>query len=199
MNKLFTPIFFHGHTEIYFLQRYIYQYCSNGYFITCRDITLAVDNGDATGSLLKYDPFTKQVSVLLTGLSGASGVAVSADGTFVLVGELIANRIKRFWIEGPERNTAKTFVEFPGGRVNRIRRTILGEFWVAVNVQISPSSTVTLPNMIKIDSSGDVLETVALDKEYENTRISEVQEHLGKYYIGSRNATVNFVGVYHAI
>ncbi|XP_059436086.1 protein STRICTOSIDINE SYNTHASE-LIKE 11-like [Corylus avellana] len=124
---------------------------------------------------------------------------ISGDGTFVLVGELIGNRIKRFWIKGPKCNTTETFVEFPGGRVNRIRRTILGDFWVAVNVDLNSTTTVSLPNRIKINSSGDVLETVVLDKEYNTTRISEVQERLGKYYIGSRYVNVNFVGVYDTI
>jgi strictosidine synthase len=184
--------------EIYFLQRYIYQYFYNGYFLTCRNFTQAVNNGDATGSLLKYNPMTKQVSVLLTGLSGASGVAVSADGTFVLVGELIGNRIKRLWIKGSKCNTAETFTEFPDGRVNRIRRTKLGDFWVAVNV-INPATNFILPTGRRINQFGTVLKTVRVDKEYNNTRISEVHEHHGEYYIGSRNATVNFVGVYDAI
>ena len=136
--------------------------------------------------------------MLLTGLSGASGVAVSADGTFVLVGELIGNRIKRVWIKGPKCNTTETFIELPG-RVNRIRRTQLGDFWVAVNVVINPVTGVTLPTGKRINPFGTVLETVTVDKEYNNTRISEVQEHLGKYYVGSRHENVNFVGVYDTL
>jgi len=144
---------------------------------------------------------TKEVTLLLSGLSGASGVAVSADGEFVLVGELIGKRIQKFWIKGLKSNTVETFITFEG-RVNRIRRTIFGDFWVAVNeiIIINPPTEVTRPTRIKIDPFGiTLLETVALDNEYGNTRISEVQEHLGAYYIGSRNVTVNFVGVYDTI
>lgn len=71
---------------------------------------------------------------------------------------------------------------------------------MAVNELINPPTDVTLPTRKKIDPFGTtILETVALDKEYGNTRISEVQEHLGSYYIGSRNVTLNFVGVYDTI
>lgn len=66
--------------------------------------------------------------MLLSGLSGASGVAVSADGEFVLVGELIGKRINKFWIKGLKRNTVETLITFQAGRVNRIRRTILA-YW----------------------------------------------------------------------
>ena len=41
---------------------------------------MAVTNNDKTGSLLKYDIRTKQVTELVTGLSGATGTAVSALG-----------------------------------------------------------------------------------------------------------------------
>ncbi|KAA8541126.1 hypothetical protein F0562_025128 [Nyssa sinensis] len=44
---------------------------------------------DATGRLLKYDPKTKNVTVLLRGLGGASRVAISRDGSFILVSEFM--------------------------------------------------------------------------------------------------------------
>ena len=74
----------------------------------------------------------------------------------------------------------------------------MGDFWVAVNV-INSSTIFILPTGRRINQFGTVLETVRVDKEYSNTRISEVHEHHGEYYIGSRNVTVNFVGVYNAI
>ncbi|KAB1218909.1 Strictosidine synthase 1 [Morella rubra] len=58
------------------------------------EIVLAVALGDNSGSLYKYDPRTKEVTVLLKGLALAGGVAVSKDGTFVLVSEFLANRIR---------------------------------------------------------------------------------------------------------
>ncbi|XP_024030329.1 protein STRICTOSIDINE SYNTHASE-LIKE 12 [Morus notabilis] len=60
------------------------------------EIQEAIDTGDATGRLLKYDNNTQQVTALLSGLSGAGGTSISSDGSFVLVSEFTANRIKKF-------------------------------------------------------------------------------------------------------
>lgn len=133
--------------------------------------------------------------MLLRRLSGAAGVAVSADGAFVLVSELIGQRIQRFWIRGPKINTAETFITFQG-RPNKIKRTGLGDFLVAVNVIINQSTQDILPTVVRINAFGTVVKRVALDKQYNNTRVTEVIEHLGKYYVGSQNVNVTFVGVY---
>lgn len=42
---------------------------------------------DDTGRLIKYNPTTKETTVLINKLRFANGVAVSKDGTFVLVVE----------------------------------------------------------------------------------------------------------------
>ncbi|GMQ11131.1 hypothetical protein CsSME_00053888 [Camellia sinensis var. sinensis] len=65
---------------------------------------------DATGRFMKYDPRTRQVSVLLRGLSRPSGVAVSSDRSFVLVSENSANRILKYWLRGPKANTAEILI-----------------------------------------------------------------------------------------
>ncbi|KAK7292091.1 hypothetical protein RIF29_07777 [Crotalaria pallida] len=61
------------------------------------------ENKDRSGRLFRYDPSTNQTTMLLSGLAVASGVAVSRDGSFVLV-ELVANRVTRFWLKGPRAN-----------------------------------------------------------------------------------------------
>jgi len=165
------------------------------YCLWCSNITQAILNGDATGSLLKYDPKTRQVTVLLTRLSGAAGVAVSADGAFVLVSEQIGQRIQRFWIRGPKSNTAETFITFQG-RPNKITRTGLGDFLVAVNVITNQSTQDVLPTVVRINAFGTVVKRVALDRQYNDTGVTEVIEHLGEYYIGSQYVNVTFVGVY---
>ncbi|XP_062158737.1 protein STRICTOSIDINE SYNTHASE-LIKE 12-like [Alnus glutinosa] len=159
------------------------------------NITQAILNGDATESLLKYDPKTRQVTVLLTRLSGAAGVAVSVEGAFVLVSEQIGQRIQRFWIKGPKRNTAETFITFQG-RPNKITRTGFGDFLVAVNVITNQSTQDVLPTVVRINAFGTVVKRVALDRQYNDTGVTEVIEHLGEYYIGSQYVNVTFVGVY---
>ncbi|XP_034677725.1 protein STRICTOSIDINE SYNTHASE-LIKE 10-like [Vitis riparia] len=54
---------------------------------------IAMQIGDKTGRLLKYDPRTKEVTVLLRGLSFSNGVALSEDKDFVLVTETTAAKI----------------------------------------------------------------------------------------------------------
>ncbi|XP_062158734.1 protein STRICTOSIDINE SYNTHASE-LIKE 12-like [Alnus glutinosa] len=159
------------------------------------NITQVILNGDATGSLLKYDPKTRQVTVLLTRLFGAARVAVSANGAFVLVSEQIGQRIQRFWIKGPKRNTTETFITFQG-RPNKITRTGLGDFLVAVNVITNQSTQNVLPTVVRINAFGTVVKRVALDRQYNDTGVTEVIDHLGEYYIGSQYVNVTFVGVY---
>nr|CAN78855.1 hypothetical protein VITISV_013355 [Vitis vinifera] len=171
--------------------------------IQLRNISRALASGnttqfssDATGRLLRYDPETKNVTVLLRGLSGAAGTAVSNDGMFVLVSEFNANRILKFWLRGPKASTAETFVSFRGRPVN-IKRTASGNFWVAVNVPNNQSPPTTILTGQRISYYGTILETVSFDDQYGgSTLITEVQQHLGALYIGANSA--NFVGIHMA-
>ncbi|CAL0327659.1 unnamed protein product [Lupinus luteus] len=76
-------------------------------FVATLDIDLdttaitMIDKRDSFGSLFKYDPSTNQTTVLLRGLEVASVVVVSRDDSFVLVSELVANIVWRFWLKGP--------------------------------------------------------------------------------------------------
>ncbi|CAL5442094.1 unnamed protein product [Camellia sinensis] len=98
------------------------------------NVTKIIQSGDTSARLLKYDPKTNQVIVFLTGLSGATGLAVSKDGAFILVTELITSQIRRFCVKGPKTNSVEILTYLPGNPDN-IRRTILGEFWVEANIQ----------------------------------------------------------------
>nr|POE69135.1 protein strictosidine synthase-like 12 [Quercus suber] len=114
-----------------------------------RNASVAVTNNDKTGSLLKYDIRTKQVTELVTGLSGAAGTAVSALGDFVLVSEYIGKRTQRLWLTGAKRNTTETFMSFQGNPDN-IKRASNGDFWVAVNaIKTSTQDTVPIREGVK--------------------------------------------------
>ncbi|KAI3766981.1 hypothetical protein L2E82_17062 [Cichorium intybus] len=149
---------------------------------------------DSTGRFLRYNPLTRQVTVLLSGLSGGGGPAVSRDGTFVLVPELTAKRISKYWLVGPKANTAEVLINF-GGNPNKIKRAgRFGEFWVAVSNGYIPPSPPLMPEGVRINSNGVVLQRVPFAREYVNVTISLVQEQNGKLYVGSR--LTNFIGVY---
>ncbi|KAL2233572.1 protein STRICTOSIDINE SYNTHASE-LIKE 12 [Sesamum indicum] len=151
---------------------------------------------ERTGRLLKYDPKTKKLTVLLKGLALAAGVAVSKDGSFVLVGEYIACRITRYWLKGPKATTSEIFVELPGNPDN-IKRTKSGDFWVAVNIQRLQPKPSCFALGQKIGADGQILETVNFYAEYNATSVAEVQEHHGLMYLSSTNA--NFAGVYEVL
>ncbi|KAK1433659.1 hypothetical protein QVD17_10573 [Tagetes erecta] len=149
---------------------------------------------DSTGRFLRYNPFTRQVSVLLSGLAGGGGPAVSKDGTFVLVPELTGRRISKYWLVGPKANRAEILLNTVGNP-NKIKRAErIGEFWVAVSVGSQPPAALITPKGLRISSNGDVLQTVSFATQFFNKTISLVQEHDGKLYVGSRGTS--FIGVY---
>ena len=70
--------------------------------------------------------------MLLRNLSRAVGLAVSPDGSFLLVSEAIGNRIRRYWLTGPKANTAEIFLSnINVVRPQNIKRTPSGGFWIA--------------------------------------------------------------------
>ncbi|XP_058202678.1 protein STRICTOSIDINE SYNTHASE-LIKE 12-like [Rhododendron vialii] len=149
---------------------------------------------DSTGRLLKYDPVTKQVIVLLRGLAGAGGPAVSFDSSFVLVSEYVSKRIQKFWLTGVKANTAEILINLPGNPSKIKRSDTEGEYWVALNVISQQPILFTAPQGLRINGLGMLLETLPLVTGYFNASIAVVQEHNSALYIGSRDT--DFVGVF---
>lgn len=177
---------------------------------------------DNTGKFMKYDISSKEVTVLLRGLSFANGVALSKDRSFVLVAETTRCRVLRFWLQGPNAGKHDTFVQLPGYPDN-VRRNPEGEFWVALHsknglvAELSASYTwfgrmlLNLPldfkqlhyllvggkphaTAIKVSSEGKVLQVLE-DLEGETLKfVSEVEERNGKLWIGS--VLMPFIGIY---
>lgn len=144
---------------------------------------------------MRYDPRTKEVKVLLRGLFVAVGPAAILDGSFVVVSELFAKRIIRFWVAGLKRGTSDILLNLPGNP-NKIKRTPLGDFWVAVNIMNNQQGRlITTPQGFRFNAYGNVLRNFGLQEQYFNTSINVIQEQLsGSLYVGSRD--VDFVGVY---
>ncbi|XP_075484683.1 strictosidine synthase-like [Primulina tabacum] len=165
-------------------------------FFKTNNMTEILLSGDTSGRLLKYNPKTKQRTVVLTGLAVPNGAVVSKDGSFVLVAEYIACRIIRFWIKGPKANTTDIFVNLPGNPDN-IKRTRSGDFWVPVNIQKLQPKLTSFPLGQKINEHGQILETVNFYAEYNSTYVTEVQEHRGSLYVAS--VYTDFVGVYRGL
>ena len=89
-------------------------------------------SGDSTGRLMKYEPETKQITVLLDGLAFPNGVALSQNGDFILLSETSHCRILRFWLQTSKTGTVDVFAQLPGFPDN-IKRNGKGEFWVGMH------------------------------------------------------------------
>ena len=83
----------------------------------------------ATGRLLVRTPGGK-VETLLSGLAMANGVALTPDGSAVLVAETGAYRITRLWLSGPRAGSSDTFVDNLPGFPDNISTGTDGLIWV---------------------------------------------------------------------
>ncbi|XP_021820499.1 protein STRICTOSIDINE SYNTHASE-LIKE 2-like [Prunus avium] len=100
-----------------------------------RNYISVILSGDKTGRLMKYDPESKQVQVLLENLSFPNGVALSKNGDFILLAETRHCRIMRYWLKTPKAGTFQVFAQLPGFPDN-IRRSPRGGFWVGIHSRI---------------------------------------------------------------
>ncbi|KAM3318901.1 protein STRICTOSIDINE SYNTHASE-LIKE 10 [Capsicum chacoense] len=175
-------------------ERRMIYFIDSGAVFRFRNRVTILRSTDATGRLFQYDIRRNQTTLLLSGLSGPAGIALSRDKSYLLVSELIPGRIRRFWLTGPKTNTSDVFAKVDGNPDN-IKRTVSGDFWVAV-VKLN-----ILPPFIsrgqRLDQLGQVIETRDFTAQYRLSPagISEVQEYKGKLYVGSLDQ--NFVGVYN--
>jgi len=84
------------------------------------------------GRLLAYHPDSGDVEVLLGGLYYANGVALSADGSFVLVVETTRYRVRRLWLAGPRQGENEVFLDNLPGFPDGISCDDEGTFWLAL-------------------------------------------------------------------
>ncbi|KAJ9691648.1 hypothetical protein PVL29_013750 [Vitis rotundifolia] len=143
---------------------------------------IAMESGDNTGRLMRYDPKTKKVKVLLKHLFFSNGVALSRNSSFLLVTETNANRVLRFWLEGPRSQTRDVFAKLDGCPDN-IERNPKGEFWVAQNPKFDSIGTPLQTNIsaLKLDEEGKVLRV--LNEEFGS--LSDVIEKDDCMWLGS--------------
>ncbi|KAG2405557.1 Protein STRICTOSIDINE SYNTHASE-LIKE 10 [Vigna angularis] len=187
-----------------------------------RQFMLVLLSGDRSGRLMKYDKSTKEVKVLLRDIAFANGVALSKDGSFVLVAETTTCKILKLWLRGPKAGEVDTFAELPGFPDN-IRRNSEGHFWVALHAKGSPFAKWVSSNpwagklmlkigfnfkqlhssvagwkahaaAVKLSERGEILEVLE-DCEGKTLKfISEVEEKDGKLWIAS--VLMPFIGIY---
>ena len=170
------------------------------------------------GRLLRFNYYTDDLEVLLTGLYFANGVALSPDEDFVLVSEMSEYRITRLWLKGPRVGECDVFADNLPGFPDGISGDGDGNYWVAM---VSPRmwfvDNIVLPNLwlrkllmhlptwtrlkgasyaliIQLNSEGEIVESLHDPSGKSLSGITNVVERDGKLYIGTLEGDA--IGVY---
>ncbi|CDP21347.1 unnamed protein product [Coffea canephora] len=187
-----------------------------------RNFLLLVFSGDDSGRLLKYNPETKETTVLVRGLQFPNGVSMSKDRSFFVFCEGSIGRLRKYWLKGDKAGTSEVMAVLPGFPDN-IRTNEKGEFWVAVHCRRTVYAYINAlyPNVrkfllklpipakihyllqiggrphaviVKYSPEGKILQILEDRQGKVVKAASEVEEKDGKLWIGS--VLMPFVAVY---
>jgi sugar lactone lactonase YvrE len=179
-------------------------------------------SAEPSGRVLKYNPQTKEASLLVGNIQLPNGLSLSKDGSFFVFSDTCVGRLKRHWLKGPKAGTTDIFAILPGHPDN-VRTNEKGEFWVALHCRHNLYShllgmypgvrkaILKLPipakyqysafvggrlhgSVVKYSPDGELVEILE-DREGKVVRaVSEVEEKDGKLWMGS--VLMPFVAVY---
>ncbi|VFQ89837.1 unnamed protein product [Cuscuta campestris] len=154
-------------------------------------------SGDTSGRLLKYEAATGEATVVLEGLSGPGGMAMSRDQTFLVISEYISGKVVKYHIKGPKAHTTETLqLENLKGNPGNVKRAKPEGFWMAMNIFNEEPNQPSIPTKesfaVKFDEKGKVLGRREVSIHLPNF-LSGYLEHGGRAYAGS-NAS-DFLGV----
>lgn len=88
--------------------------------------------GRPSGRLFAYQESTNKLTLLADNLWFANGVAVSQDGTSVLVVETYAHRVNRVSLKGSDMGQRESFIKHLPGYPDGIARDDDGSYWLAI-------------------------------------------------------------------
>jgi sugar lactone lactonase YvrE len=164
-----------------------------------------------TGRLLRRRT-DGELDVLLDGLQFANGVALSADGTWVVVAETSVRRLRRVFVAGPRAGESEIWVDDLPGFPDNLARGTDGLVWVTIaspadpvveRLQTSPMwmrrTASRLPGPLRpspkrtirvqaYDGHGGLVHDIVLDDEADTRRfhmVTGVREHDGRVWLGS--------------
>jgi sugar lactone lactonase YvrE len=113
-----------------------------------RQVALDFFEGSRTGRLLRYDPMTQRVDVMMDGLFFANGVTLGPGDEYVLVNETGMGRVHRLWLKGARAGEQEVFVDALPGTPDNIRFDGVDTFWIAMpSLRASIDALASLPRL----------------------------------------------------
>jgi sugar lactone lactonase YvrE len=91
-------------------------------------------DGRPLARLLTYDPRNRTTQVLVDGLHAANGVTLGPGDAYVLVNEMTAYRVTRYWLTGPRQGQTDIFIENLPGYPDNITFNGRDTYWLALFV-----------------------------------------------------------------
>ncbi|KAF7119494.1 hypothetical protein RHSIM_Rhsim13G0198200 [Rhododendron simsii] len=187
-----------------------------------RNFMQLVLSAENSGRVLKYNPSTKETTVLVRNLQFPNGVSLSKDGSFFVFCEGSPGRLWKYWLKGEKAGTSEVMAILPGFPDN-VRTNEKGEFWVAIHCRRTMYSylcglyptvrkfLLKLPIpakiqfllhiggrphavVVKYSPEGKLLQILEDSQGKVVKAVSEVEEKDGKLWMGS--VLVPFVAVY---
>ncbi|KAK1586347.1 hypothetical protein Q3G72_001647 [Acer saccharum] len=187
-----------------------------------RNFMQLVFSSEDTGRVLKYDPATKQTTVLMKNIQFPNGLSLSKDKSFFVFCEGAIGRLRKYWLKGEKAGTSEVMAIVPGFPDN-IRTNENGDFWVGVHCRRNLYSHIMgqypklrkfilkLPIpakihfllqiggrphgvVVKYSPEGKILQILEDSQGKVVKAVSEVEEKDGKLWMGS--VLMPFVAVY---
>jgi sugar lactone lactonase YvrE len=135
-------------------------------------------------------------------------VAVSPDGSFVLVNETTRYRVDRHWLSGPREGETEVLIDNLPGFPDGVSTGSDGRYWIALFSPRLSSLDSTLPKpwlrkliyrlpqflqpapvrhgfVLAVDANGTVVNNLQDPDEESYSPITSAQEHDGMLYLGS--------------
>jgi sugar lactone lactonase YvrE len=95
-------------------------------------------DGRPLARLLAYDPRARTTRMLVDGLYAANGVTLGPGDSYVLVNEMTAYRVIRYWLSGSRQGRTDIFIENLPGYPDNITFNGRDTYWLALFVPRSP-------------------------------------------------------------
>ncbi|XP_055833287.1 protein STRICTOSIDINE SYNTHASE-LIKE 3-like [Solanum dulcamara] len=187
-----------------------------------RNFIQLVFSAEDSGRVLKYNPRTKETTVLISNLQFPNGLSLSKDGSFFIFCEGSKGRLRKYWLKGEKAGTSEVIAILPGYPDN-VRANDRNEFWVAIHCRRTIYSYISsiYPHLrhfllklpisaklqylihiggkftavvVKYSPEGKLLQILE-DRQGKVVRaVSEVEERDGKLWMGS--VLMSFISVY---